>query len=398
MCRRLALQGGGGLRGDGALALARAVGRAARDRGQRLGRDEHIQSAEALRRQFQRLGERARAGREHRRDAMLALALAAAVLLALGIKSVRKSASLDRSAVNCLSSAQAELPQSAPLTAPSKRGLKAESSTRQRPIAAGDAANLYRLGMEPSVSHSPGDNASAARRPSRCQSAFPFGGPGTLSFGAPKESASGKLFKEAEKEASRGRPRPEQKTAAKPIIRQFAANKLQYFPTLALSKSGQWVEARASSQPCGSPFGNAIILYRAKFCNRILRRAHGHITTSHNTTQSAPRDYAPEARFFLHNRSGLRPRRSLGRVARGAAGHPGFAAARRFGRAMPQRIRAAPARPRAPRRSCRKTAPRVPALSGLSAQNMPARSALVPRWATGWSVKPKPCRPRPARG
>ena len=33
--------------------------------------------------------------------------------------------SLDRSAVNCLSKAQAELPQSASLTAPSKRGLNA---------------------------------------------------------------------------------------------------------------------------------------------------------------------------------------------------------------------------------------------------------------------------------
>ena len=56
--------------------------------------------------------------------------------------------SLDRSAVNCLSSAQAELPQSASLTAPSKRGLKqVESTTRQRPIAVGDAVNLYRLGI-----------------------------------------------------------------------------------------------------------------------------------------------------------------------------------------------------------------------------------------------------------
>ena len=55
--------------------------------------------------------------------------------------------SLDRSAVNCLSSAQAELPQSASLTAPSKRGLNAESTTRQRPIAVGDAENVYNSGI-----------------------------------------------------------------------------------------------------------------------------------------------------------------------------------------------------------------------------------------------------------
>ena len=59
--------------------------------------------------------------------------------------------SLDRFAVNCLSLAQAELPQSASLTAPSKRGLKAESTTRQRPIAVGDAVNVYNLGMKTSV-------------------------------------------------------------------------------------------------------------------------------------------------------------------------------------------------------------------------------------------------------
>ena len=60
--------------------------------------------------------------------------------------------SFDRSAVNCLSSAQAELPQSASLTAPSKRGLKqVESTTRQRPIAVGDAVNVYNLGMKTSV-------------------------------------------------------------------------------------------------------------------------------------------------------------------------------------------------------------------------------------------------------
>ena len=30
------------------------------------------------------------------------------------------------------------------------------------------------------------------------------------------------------------------------------------------------------------------------------------------------------------------------------------------------------------------------ALKGLSAHIIPARSAVVPRWATGWRVKPKP--------
>ena len=58
--------------------------------------------------------------------------------------------SFDRSAVNCLSSAQAELPQSASLTAPSKRGLNAQSTARQRPIAVGDAKNVYNLGIKTS--------------------------------------------------------------------------------------------------------------------------------------------------------------------------------------------------------------------------------------------------------
>ena len=64
-----------------------------------------------------------------------------------------------------------------------------------------------------------------------------------------------------------------------------------------------------------------------------------------------------------------------------------FTAASRLGRAMPQRISAAPATPCSPRLSSRKITPSRPALSGLSAQNMPARSAVVPRWATGCNVK-----------
>lgn len=36
------------------------------------------------------------------------------------------------------------------------------------------------------------------------------------------------------------------------------------------------------------------------------------------------------------------------------------------------------------------TAPNSVAQAGLSAQNRPARSALVWLWATGYSVKPKP--------
>lgn len=39
--------------------------------------------------------------------------------------------------------------------------------------------------------------------------------------------------------------------------------------------------------------------------------------------------------------------------------------------------------------SLRKTAPRILALTGLSAQKVPALSAVVPRWARGWKVKPK---------
>ena len=153
--------------------------------------------------------------------------------------------------------------------------------------------------MKTSVSHPLGYNASAARSKDKRQSAFPFGGPGTLSFGKTKESASGKYLRKLKKrQARRGGRALNKKTAAKPIIRQFAANKLQYFPTLALSKSGQWVEARASSQPCGSPFGNAIILYRAKFCNRNFAPGSSVILSPRTIRRKARAGITPRRRAF----------------------------------------------------------------------------------------------------
>ena len=145
------------------------------------------------------------------------------------------------------------------------------------------------------------------------------------------------------------------KNAAKPMIRQFAANLLQYFPTLALSKSGQWVEAHASSQPCGSPFGNAIILYRAKFCNRNF--APPHLRTQpapppREASSLARRDYArgktPRRKRKAPSRGAFRTYAQYLRAARQSAWHSGrssLAAASTSGCAKRAETTAAPARP-----------------------------------------------------
>lgn len=56
---------------------------------------------------------------------------------------------------------------------------------------------------------------------------------------------------------------------------------------------------------------------------------------------------------------------------------------------MPKRMQIAPADWMGVKVSFRKMTPRMVAMSGLSAVNRPAFSALVYFWATGWKVKPK---------
>ncbi len=56
---------------------------------------------------------------------------------------------------------------------------------------------------------------------------------------------------------------------------------------------------------------------------------------------------------------------------------------------MPKRMQIAPTDWMGVKVSFRKMTPRMAAMSGLSAVNRPAFSALVYFWATGWKVKPK---------